>query len=102
MTSATLAPATGLTALANCVQKRSSFLTLSWVASTSSRLTGYRISRADGSTPPAVLATVGPTATRYDDTNITKRTTYTYTVEATYLGWASSPATVTVTTGNRC
>ena len=62
---------------------------LSWTASGTSGISGYHIFR-NGSTSP--VATVGPSATTYDDTGLAPGTTYRYTVTAFDANADSAPS----------
>ncbi|MEA2220919.1 MAG: phosphatidylinositol-3-phosphatase [Solirubrobacteraceae bacterium] len=58
-------------------------ITLSWTASSSPKIGGYRVYRQTGGTWPATpLATTAKTATSYVDGGLTNGTTYTYRVTA--------------------
>ena len=73
---------------------------LSWTASPTSGITGYRVYRGGGTTP---LATVTAPATAYADTGLAAGTTYTYTVTAFDQGGESAPsneASATTQTGS--
>lgn len=98
------APPSNLTATAGDAQVR-----LSWTASTSSRVVGYRVYRqaANGTWPSTPLATTAATTTSYLDTGLTNGTTYTYrvaavnssSVQSAYSNTASATPSATPTSG---
>lgn len=103
LTLAVLQPPTKLTAAALCHGSHGSTVTLSWTATTSAFAAGYRVSRSVSGGPLSTVASVsGAATTTWTDTTIVASTTYTYAVVATYLGWTSVAATVTLTTGSHC
>jgi hypothetical protein len=67
-------------------------VTLSWTASGSPKVGGYRVYRrnADGTWPATALATTPRTATTYADSGLTNGTTYSYRV--TTIDTASPPS----------
>jgi hypothetical protein len=76
---------------------------VSWNASTSSPIDGYRIQRADG-VGNLVSFTVPATATSYDDTGLTPAQLYNYRIQA-YRGttnstWATAPVVMTFQRGD--
>ena len=107
VTTAVVAPPTGVSAVEACVKGKgksagTSSITVTWTPSSSSFVASYTILRADNGGPPAVVAT-GVTGSSWDDTGIAKKTTYDYTVQAVYRSWtAGSAAPATVTTAAFC
>jgi hypothetical protein len=102
-----LAPPSNLVATAGDHQ-----VSLSWTASTSPRVGGYRVYRenADGTWPTTPLATTSASTTSYTDTGLTAGTPYTYrvtTIDKSTPPNESAPsniasATPTVTTSGPC
>jgi hypothetical protein len=100
ISAATLSPPSALTATRSCVRNVRNWVVLRWTATPSSFATGYEIFRASGSGSPASIATVSGRGTvTYTDKTVSSSRTYSYTVQATYLGWSSVPSnTATITT----
>ena len=67
--------------------------TVSWTASPSTFLTGYRIT----STPASTTQNVAATARTATMTGLTKGLSYTFTVVATYRNWTSATRTTAST-----
>jgi len=102
---ATVAPPTGLGAARNCVRGTYDWVVLSWTATSSAFADGYEIFRATGAGSPVSIATVAGAGTvTYTDTSVAFSTSYTYTVQASYLGWrsVSSNAAAITTPNNKC
>jgi len=113
----TVAPPSGVTAVATCKGKSGggkggaggggggsagSYVTVSWTASPSSFVSAYNVLRATSGGTPTVLAT-NVSGTTWTDTSIAGTTTYAYTVQSAYRGWTASSATPgTVTTAQAC
>jgi Fibronectin type III domain/Iron/zinc purple acid phosphatase-like protein C len=81
----TIAPPTNLHATA----VSSTEVDLTWNASTTSGLSGYHVYRNGGAQP---YATVGASASSFDDTNAQPSTTYSYTVTAFDSSTESDPS----------
>jgi hypothetical protein len=96
----TLSPPSGLTATSNCVRFRHNWVALNWTSTPSTFATGYEIFRALGAGTPASIATVSGSGTiAYTDKTVSASRAYSYTVQASYLGWRSvSSNTATITT----
>src|SRR5438128_1670538 len=93
-----LQPPSNLTAQAISSSK----INLSWTASSSLLLTGYKIERStDGSyTWSTIVAYTGNTATTYSNTGLASGTTYTYRVSAINSVGTSSPSNIASATTN--
>lgn len=105
VSAATLSPPTGLAATSNCVRNKHNWVVLNWTATPSTFATGYQIFRALGAGTPTSIATVSGSGTAtYTDKGVSASRTYSYTVQASYLGWRSvSSNTATITTPrNNC
>src|SRR3954471_264063 len=84
-------------------------ITLTWPASTSSGITGYRVYRrgANGKWPTSALATTNATTTTHTDTGLTNGTAYAYRVTAVAGTRVSKPSPIATATpraavGGRC
>jgi len=102
---ATIAPPTGVNAARDCVRARHDWVALSWTATPSTFADGYEIFRATGAGSPVSIATVsGQSTVTYTDKTVAFTTSYSYTVQASYLGWrsVSSAAAAITTPNNRC
>src|SRR5438105_3111725 len=94
-----LQPPSNLTAQAISSSK----INLSWTASSSLLLTGYKIERSTngGSSWSTIVSSTGSTATTYSDSGLVHSTTYTYRVSTVNLLVTSSPSnTASATTFN--
>jgi hypothetical protein len=103
VSAATVSPPSGLIATPNCVRNRHNWVALSWTATPSAFASGYEIFRALGAGTPVSIATVSGLGTvTYTDKGVSASRTYSYTVQASYLGWRSvSSNTATITTPKR-
>ncbi len=102
VSSALLAPPTGLAAANGCVLTIPRVV-LTWTATTSTFATGYQIYRKIGVGAFLPLATVsGRTTTTYTDTPVLVATTYTYYVAASIQGWSADSSSVSITTPALC
>jgi len=100
---ATLAPATGVTAVVNCPNAKKGDILVQWTLSSSAFVSGYTVTRAANGGAAVTVATVSGTSGSYDDTSVTGSTSYAYTVVATYRTWTSPAASAPiVTTAKRC
>jgi len=102
VSAATVSSPGGLTAASNCVRNRHNWVTLNWTATPSTFADGYQIFRALGAGTPVSIATVSGLGTvTYTDKGVSAQRTYSYTVQASCLGWRSvSSNTATITTPN--
>ena len=101
-TAAVLAPVTDLTATGRCRLLKPS-VDLSWTATTSPQVTGYRVLRRTGSGSYTTVATLSGRATStYNDTAVTTSATYTYLVKAVRNNWYADSSTATATTPTVC
>ena len=101
----TVAPPSGLAAASNCVRNAHNWVRLTWTATPSTFADGYQIFRKSGAGAPVAIATVsGQGTVTYTDKSVNSRTSYSYTAQASYLGWRSTSSnTATITTpNNRC
>ena len=100
---ATLRSPASVTTQITCPANKRGDALVSWTASPTSGVTGYQVTRAVNGAAPVVIATLGATATSYDDTTVAGSTTYVYGVAATLRAWTSTTATATaVTTPRKC
>lgn len=91
-----LAPPSGLTATAQCVDATAQ-VTLTWTTSTST-VDSQTMARADGDSPATAIATLDASANSHVDANVPAGTA-TYTLSVTRASWTSTdstPASVTV------
>lgn len=101
VTSATLAPPTGVGAVNGvCVPLTSREVALSWTASTSGFRDGYEIFRSTTSGGPYTsIGTALAAAVLYTDAAVAASTTYYYVIQSTKIAWRSAnTAQVSVTT----
>jgi hypothetical protein len=101
----TVDPPSGLAAARNCVRNAHNWVRLTWTATPSAFADGYQLFRALGAGTPVSIATIsGGGAVTYTDKSVNASRTYSYTIQATYLGWRSTISnTATITTpNNRC
>lgn len=100
VSAAILSPPSGLTSTSNCVRNNHNWVVLRWTATPSTFASGYQIFRALGAGTPAAIATVSGRGTvTYTDKTVSSSQTYSYTVQASYLGWRSASSnTATITT----
>lgn len=102
VSTATLAPPTGLTADGRCVLLAPR-VDLSWVATSSTFATGYAIYRRTGTGTYTKIADVsGRTVTTHTDLTVSAGTSYSYVVHAIRGGWSTASAGVAVTTPGLC
>jgi hypothetical protein len=109
----TVAPPSGVTAVATCKGKAGggrgggagstgSSIAVSWTASPSVFVRGYDVLRTTNG-GAATLVASNVIGTSWTDTAIAGTTTYAYTVQAVYRGWTASSVTPgTVTTTQAC
>lgn len=102
LSAATVAPPTGLTAVANCPNTKKGDVLVQWSASASAFVTGYTVLRSVSGGTAATVATLPAATTSYDDTTVAGLTTYGYTVLATYRNWSSAPVVASATTAKHC
>jgi fibronectin type 3 domain-containing protein len=92
-----------VTTKVTCPNRKAGNVLVSWTSSTSAGVTGYQVTRSTNGATPVVIATVGATATSFDDTTVTGSTTYVYGVASTLQAWTSSATSApAVTTARKC
>lgn len=104
LASATLDPASGLTANTSCgpVLSLSAKVNLSWTATPSTFATGYKVERWQGSTLQATATVTPRTTTALTQTGLATGTTYTWKVYAYASSWTSTLISATATTPGLC
>lgn len=97
VSTATLAPPTGLAAANGCLLTVPS-VPLSWTATTSSFATGYRVLRRTSTeaTFTQLASVTGRSTTSYTDSTVVGGTTYVYAVQAVYAGWTAPSGEVSI------
>ncbi len=95
-----LSPTTGFSAVCTSPGVASSQADLSWTASPTTAVTGYKIVRTAPSTTTQTYNVSGRTTVTYHDSNAVtgSNKTYTYTIRAVVGSWQSSAQTDTVST----
>ena len=99
-----ISPPTGVTATPGCAGTLKPKITLTWTASTTSRVTGYGIERGLTSTVTTEVGTVGASTATYSDTStlLVVNTKYFYVIRA-YVGtWYAGSSVVSATTPTVC
>ncbi len=104
VSSATLEPASGLTATTGCssLLSLSADATLSWTETPSTFAEGYTVERWQGSTLEATTTVTPRTTTTLTETGLSTGTTYTWTLRAYVSSWTSTEVSVTASTPGSC
>ena len=101
-TAAVLTPVTDLSATGQCQLLKPS-VALSWTATTSPQVTGYRVLRRTGTGSYTTVATLSDrTTSTYNDLTVITSATYTYLVKAVRNNWYADSTTATATTPILC
>jgi hypothetical protein len=100
LATATLAPASGLSAAAACNGLFSAKATLTWTATTSTFASGYKIQRNKNGNPDGPLTTSA--STTVTQTGLATGTSYSWNLYAYYQSWTSSVITTSATTPGLC
>lgn len=103
VSTATLAPPTGLAAANGCVLLLPA-VELTWTASTSTFTAGYQVYRRLASeTGFSLLGSVtGRTTTSYTDSTVVGGDSYVYVVHAVYESWSAPSAEASITVPSVC
>ena len=100
---ATLAPATALSATAQCGLSGTAEVNLAWNATSSAQVTGYEVLRSTDGTSYSTVATLSDRATSaYQDTPLAANTSYTYLVRAIRHSWYADTTSATTTSPDTC
>jgi len=100
---AVLAPATALSATAQCGLSGTAEVDLDWTATSSTEVTGYEVLRSTDGDTYITLATLSDRiTTTYQDTTVATNTTYTYLVRAVRNSWYVDSTPTTITTPASC
>lgn len=103
MSTATLAPPSGLSVTTACVGLlQGSKATLSWTATPSTFAEGYTLERRRGATLETTVTITPRTTTSYVDSPLSNNTSYTWTLWATAHSWTSTAVSVSGTTPLVC
>lgn len=104
LSSATLEPASNLTASTSCgpLLSVTAEATLTWAASPSGFATGHKVERWLGAALQSTTLVTPRTTTTLTESALSVATTYTWKVYAYAQGWTSSPVTVSATTPLLC
>lgn len=101
--SATLAPATALSATAQCSLSGTAEVHLEWNATSSTQVTGYEVLRSTDGTSYSTVATLADrTTTTHQDTTLAANAPYTYLVRAVRHNWFVDSTSTTITTPATC
>lgn len=104
ISSATLAPASNLSATTSCdpLLSLTARATVSWTATPSMFAAGYTVERWRGSTLQSTTTVTPRTATSITQTGLATGTTYTWRVRAFVSSWTSTVVSTTATTPALC
>lgn len=99
-----VAPATGLASVAACGPTGSltATVSLTWTASTTSRLTSVQVLRRVSPAAFSVIATLPATAVSHSDTNLLTATIYDYAIRSNVGSFSTDTPTTTTTTPAVC